>query len=180
MHDDGLPNNKHISPAKLAALHNGAWGWAMSIVGVDKPAAEDILQQVYLMIVEGRARYDGKSTLKTWLYGVIRNVGYRHYRRLRKDHLKLAVFAAEQRLNGIGSIDATQQSELENTQRQALVIEAMKRLPARQQQVLELTVYREFTLAQCASILGIRIGSVRTHYHRGKAALRQSLGASVE
>lgn len=180
MHDDVLPNNKLISPAQLAALHDGAWAWAMSIVAADKAVADDLLQQVYLLILEGRAHFDGKATLKTWLYGVIRNVGYRHHKGLTQHNLKTAIYAAEQRVNGVDFTDSTAQAEIEHVQQQDLLARAMNQLSPRQREVLELAVYREFTLEQCASILGIRVGSVRTHYHRGKAALRQALEVTGE
>ena len=88
MSNDVLPNNKLITPAQLAELHDGAWQWAMSIVGADRASAEDVLQQVYLKIVEGRAHYDGRSALKTWLYSVIRNTGASYARRRFKDQMK--------------------------------------------------------------------------------------------
>jgi RNA polymerase sigma factor (sigma-70 family) len=177
MSNDVLPNNKLITPAQLAELHDGAWRWTMSIVSKDQATADDVLQQVYLKIIEGRARYDGRSTLKTWLYGVIRNTGYRHYRRRVKDQLKVAKFGADREIDGVGVID---DAPLARDRNKLLVAQAMNQLPARQREVLELTVYREFTLEQCASILGIGVGSVRTHYHRGKASLRNSLGGLSE
>ena len=54
----------------------------------------------------------------------------------------------------------------------------MTMLPARQRDVLELIVYREFSLSECASILGMRVGSVRTHYQRAKVNLRKHLKTS--
>ena len=196
MSNDVLPNNKLITPAQLAELHDGAWQWAMSIVGADRASAEDVLQQVYLKIVEGRARYDGRSALKTWLYSVIRNTGASYARRRIKDQMKIANFSAEQKANGSSfderssegsgegssegpGIGAGEDAVVDDASRKQLVAQALFQLPTRQRDVLELTVYREFTLEQCASILGIRVGTVRTHYHRGKATLRQLLG-SVE
>ena len=35
--------------------------------------AADMLQTVYLKILDGKARYDGKASFKTWLFAVIRN-----------------------------------------------------------------------------------------------------------
>lgn len=184
MSNDVLPNNKLITPAQLAELHDGAWRWTMSIVGADRASADDVLQQVYLKIIEGRARYDGRSALKTWLYGVIRNTGASHARRRFKDQLKVARFGVEQTVNG-ASLTAGEGDEsgagaaVDEASKKGLIAQALNQLPARQREVLELSVYREFTLEQCAAILGIRVGSVRTHYHRGKATLKQLLG-SVE
>ena len=46
-------------------------------------------------------------------------------------------------------------------------------LPERQQQVLLLSFYHEMTLAQIAEVTQLHIGTVRTHYERGKATLKQ-------
>ena len=48
----------------------------------------------------------------------------------------------------------------------------LNRLPERQQQVLLLAFYHEMTLASIAELLEVHIGTVRTHYERGKAALK--------
>jgi Sigma-70 region 2 len=56
---------------QLAALHLESLGWARSCCRQDAEEAENVLQAVYLKIVEGRALFDGRSTLRTWLFAVI-------------------------------------------------------------------------------------------------------------
>lgn len=58
--------------AQLERLHSESFGWALSCCGHDETEAEDVLQTTYLKIVTGKARYEGRSSFKTWLFGVIR------------------------------------------------------------------------------------------------------------
>ena len=51
----------------------------------------------------------------------------------------------------------------------------LERLPPQQQQVLLLAFYHDHTLAEIAAIMDVHIGTVRTHYQRGKESLRQLL-----
>ena len=49
------------------------------------------------------------------------------------------------------------------------------RLSPRQRELLHLVFYQEQTIEESAQILGITVGSARTHYERGKARLREWL-----
>src|SRR5438552_6535022 len=64
-----------MSPADLTAelehLHAAAFGWALSCCGWDRTAAEDVLQASYLKLLDGRARFDGRSSFRTFVFGVI-------------------------------------------------------------------------------------------------------------
>src|SRR2546426_369219 len=74
-----------MSPQDLAAqleqLHAAAFGWALSCCGWDRPAAEDVLQASYLKILDGRARFDGRSGFRTWAFGVTRRTAQEARRR---------------------------------------------------------------------------------------------------
>src|SRR2546428_10879830 len=58
--------------AELERLHSASFGWALRCCRRDQTEAEEVLQTVYLKILEGKARYRGESKLKTWLFAVIR------------------------------------------------------------------------------------------------------------
>src|SRR3979409_1781520 len=57
---------------QLERAHADCFGWAMACCGRDRDDAEEVLQTVYLTVLDGHARYDGRSTFRTWLFGVIR------------------------------------------------------------------------------------------------------------
>ena len=53
--------------------------------------------------------------------------------------------------------------------------ELLSRLPERQHQVLLLVFYHGMTLTAVAELMELHIGTVRTHYERGKDALRDMI-----
>src|SRR5690606_31353748 len=59
------------------------------------------------------------------------------------------------------------------------LVEAMARLPKRQREVVALRHLAGLSEAETAAALRVSTGSVKTHLHRGLAALRSRLGAEV-
>ena len=55
------------------------------------------------------------------------------------------------------------------------VVAALRRLPVRQRECLVLRYYLDLSEAEIAAALGISTGSVKTHSHRGLAALEKTL-----
>ena len=68
---------------ELEALHMECWGWALACCRREPDLAEDVLQSAYLRVFSGRATFDGRSTLKTWVFGVIRLTAMEEERRRR-------------------------------------------------------------------------------------------------
>src|SRR5437764_13655584 len=66
---------------ELESLHSASFGWALSCCRRDYGAAEEVLQTVYLKILEGKARFRGEASLKTWLFAVIRKTAISEHRR---------------------------------------------------------------------------------------------------
>ncbi|HEX8803805.1 MAG TPA: SigE family RNA polymerase sigma factor [Acidimicrobiales bacterium] len=62
----------------------------------------------------------------------------------------------------------------------ARVVAALRRLPARQREALTLRYYLDLPVADVADAMGVSTGSVKTHVHRGLAALAQDMGEPVE
>src|SRR6185369_13178695 len=58
--------------AELEKLHQASFGWALSCCRHNHSDAEEVLQMVYLKILQGKAVYRGESKLQTWLFAVIR------------------------------------------------------------------------------------------------------------
>ena len=71
---DALENNPYVSRSALEALHADVYGWALSRCDFNHAAAEDLVQQAYVELLSGNARFDNKSTLKTFVFSVVQNL----------------------------------------------------------------------------------------------------------
>jgi len=141
----------------LKDLHQEAFHWSRQCCSFDDDLAKDVLQQVYLKILEGKANYQEKSQLKTWLFSVIRFTAS-EWRK--KDQ---NVYPME-----VDFDTAEMEVEVQTESHEALI----QMLPERQKEVLLLVFYHNLTLEKAAEVMGISIGSVRTHYDRGKTNLK--------
>ena len=140
--------------------HEAAYYWALQLCKHQPDSAQDVLQMTYLKILENKARYNEQSSFKTWLFSVIRFTALDHFKNQRK-------FQALETVQLTTAIDPL--AETPNLR------PILDQLPERQKQVLLLAFYHDLTLAAIAEVLDISIGSVRTHYSRGKEALKQYL-----
>src|SRR5262249_28180168 len=57
---------------EIERLHPASYGWALACCRFRRQEAEDVLQSAYLKVLDGRACYDGRSSVRTWLFAVIR------------------------------------------------------------------------------------------------------------
>jgi len=155
---------------ELERLHAAAFGWALACCAGDRAAAEDALQASYLKILDQSARFDGRASFRTWLFGVVRRTAAEQWRRaaLRR-LLPLAVLEAAPD----GRPDpAVALARAEATRRLEAALASLSR---RQREVLHLVFYQDLSIAEAAAVAGISVGTARTHYERGKAALRRLL-----
>jgi RNA polymerase sigma factor (sigma-70 family) len=153
---------------ELERLHAESFAWALGCCSRDRAEAEDVLQEAYLKILEGRARFLGRSSLKTFFFSVIRRTASEHRRRaLWRRFLPLGgenERPLRQPLPDEPPVDAA-------AERRIFVGRALRALARRQREVLTLVFAHGLTVEESAAALGISIGSARVHYQRGKARM---------
>lgn len=149
----------------LEAHHGESFGWAMACCNRDYDDAEEVLQIAYLKIVEGKAKFDGRSQFKTWLFAVIRRTALERFRWKHARRRAAVFFGMEQELPA--------DDRIERNETASRLLRALASLSRRQREVIELVFYHDLTIEESARTLGISIGSARVHYERGKKRLQQ-------
>ena len=136
--------------------------------------AEDLAQEVFLRIHRHLGRFNGRSSLKTWIYRVTLN----HCRsKLSRKRYPTAPLAEEVEEGGV-HLEATGRGPEE----QSLAQDAARRVAAGLVRVKP--KYREAVILrdieglaydEIAEVLGVRIGTVRSRIARGRDQLRLAL-----
>ncbi|MDX5340368.1 MAG: RNA polymerase sigma factor [Cyclobacteriaceae bacterium] len=146
----------------LRQHHREAFLWARQCCGFDGELAKDVMQQVYLKVLEGKAKMKTESHPKTWVFSVIR---FTALDELRKKGKWMEVEIEENMVWEVEIEEAESHEDL------------IKRLPKMQQEVLLMVFYHDMTLEEAAKVLQLHIGTVRTHYDRGKKKLKEWIEA---
>ncbi len=160
--------------AELETLHSASFGWALHCCRRDRAEAEEVLQMVYLKILEGKACFRGDASLKTWLFAVIRKTAISEHRKNLLRKLRWSDMS-EQRATSVSLLEQPGRA-FEKSEAQAMFQDALNSLPRRQREALHLVFYQDLSLSEAAEVMGISIGSARQHYDRGKKCLRECLG----
>ncbi len=144
---------------------------------------DDLAQDCFLRLYRALPGFRGEALIGTYLYRIAVNVAQNEWkRRQREDRRHVSLSAPlsvedpastwESRLEHPGA-DALEQ--LEEAEFAALVQQHLNQLSQVEQSVLVLYHQEERSYEQIAHILGMPIGTVRTHLHRGRNKMRQSL-----
>lgn len=157
-------------------MHPDTFAWALRCSLGDREEAEDALHAAYERILDGRARFDGRSSLRTWLFGVVRRTALeeRH-----KSWLRLTRLRRWFERSGSERGDRTDPGDLVAGETAARLKHALAELSKRQREILHLVFYQELSVQEAAEVLGMPVGTARTHYERGKTRLRAILAGEV-
>jgi RNA polymerase sigma factor (sigma-70 family) len=168
--DDALEKNPHVSRQALQSVHESLFGWALSRSNFDRCAAEDLMQQAYVEVLSGRARFDNKSALRTFLFGVVQNLAMSQRRQIANRLRIVRRHSGELRQD-----EQADDNQSDGNDALADVWRAVAKLPARQRDITELVFCREMTIEEASSVMGVTVGTGRVHYDRAKKALAISL-----
>jgi RNA polymerase sigma-70 factor, ECF subfamily len=146
--------------------------------------AEEVVQDTWLAVLRGLARFEGRSSLKTWLFSILvnraRSTGVREARSVPVADAGPVVDAARFGPDGAWAVPPEHWIEEAENRIDALKLAEMLRpaldaLPPRQREVVLLRDVETLTSAEVCDVLGISEANQRVLLHRGRAKLRQAL-----
>jgi RNA polymerase sigma-70 factor (ECF subfamily) len=165
---------------------------ALAYVG-DRGVAEDVVQETWLTCLRSLDRFEGRSSLKTWIFGIVINVA----RSRRRKESRILPFASFwRRDDGEGNrptVDPSRfgsdgmwrdgphrwdnipESKVLGDETLRHVRSAIDALPPKQREVILLRDVAGFEAGEVSALLGISAANERVRLHRARAAVRQAL-----
>jgi RNA polymerase sigma factor (sigma-70 family) len=138
---------------------------------------DDLAQDVFLRLYRALPSFRGEALITTYLYRIAVNVAQDEWKRRRRDdrsHVSLSdeTSAWEERLP---HPDRNAEQQIEEREFQQTVEEQFQRLSQIERTIIVLYHQEERTYEQISYSLGMPIGTVRTHLHRGRKKLREAI-----
>jgi RNA polymerase sigma-70 factor (ECF subfamily) len=146
------------------AHHNQLFNFIRKRVD-DPDVAKDLLQDVFLKILDKIDTLKDSEKLQNWLYQITRNIISDYYRQKQKEN-KLAEYPFE----------AHEPEELNAmSQAESWIGLYVDELPENYRQAVELFELQGLSIAEIAQQLGISYTNARARIQRGRKALKKSL-----
>lgn len=133
--------------------------------------AKDLVQDTFFHALQSAHRFAGRSSIFTWLHGILLNLSRDHNRKRRR-------FVFDEALtSGVAPAEDLLHPDAEFTS--STLGAALRRLSPAHRQVLVLRFYEEMKLREIAAHLGISRGTVKSRLHYAIAEMQKILPAEL-
>jgi RNA polymerase sigma-70 factor (ECF subfamily) len=154
-------------------------------------SAEDVAQETWIAVLRGVDRFEGRSSLKTWLFRILvnraRTAGVKEHRVIAVDPQMSDISVSPSRFDQGGQwseppvpfTDAIEDG-IANEPLVRLVHESIARLPEAPRAVVTLRDVQGLSTTEVAELLGITEANVRVILHRSRARIRSEVEAKMQ
>ena len=146
---------------------------ALRITG-DADAANDCAQEAFIRAYRALHQYDPTLPFGPWLYRITTNASLNHVQRWHAREMPVDELPERS-----AEIDEGPEATAVRREEVAEVVAAMADLPAAYRAALTLRHMQQLSYQEVADALGIPLGTVKTHLHRARAALKVRIAARV-
>lgn len=172
--EDLLEMIRNGNDAAFAELYENFHGkifrfvWQMS---GSRSAAEDILQEVFLVVLQKMGNFDrSRGSLSSYLFGIAR-IHVLRWLEENKEHKVPLENASEDASKEV----ETPFTELSREESITKLRKAILSLPEQYREVIVLCELQELSYSEAASVIGCALGTVRSRLHRARGLLGQKL-----
>src|SRR5947209_9720394 len=140
----------------------------------DYGLAEEILQDTLVAVWKSAHRFEGRSSLRTWLIGIARRQAHNT---LRQRKLPLA---DESEMEGLAATEPEPEAFMLASIARDELAEAFRQLAPLHREVLALVFVYELSYSETSTILEVPVGTVKSRICNARRALRTVLDAREE
>ena len=157
----------------------------------DRQIAEDVVQDAWLTAIRTLDRFEGRSSLKTWISGIVINIARARRRKESRlltftallggdDRRKPTVDPSRFGRDGVWrelprAWENVPEASLIGKEEVGRIQAAIDELPAKHREVIVLRDVAQLDATEVSDLLGISPENQRVRLHRARAAVRKSL-----
>lgn len=160
------------SPSAEAAFEEHfAMVWrGLRRLGVVEGALDDATQDVFLVLHRRWNDFQGQSSLKTWIYGIVMRVASDHTRRARRDSSRYSQVELD-----LASTLATPDQVYQRREAGRLLHRSLERLAETERQILVLVDLEEQSVIDAAEAIGIKLNTAYTRLRRARKSFEKAV-----
>jgi RNA polymerase sigma-70 factor, ECF subfamily len=157
--------DKLAMQALFARHRTFVYRWVLGFLS-NETLAEDLLSEVFLEVWRKADRFEGRSSVPTWLMSIAR------FKALSALRQRVDLELTEEIEIGIADPADDPETALQVKLRAMLLRRALNRLSSQHREIIDLVYYHEKSIVECVEILGIPTATVKTRmfYARKKLA----------
>ena len=141
--------------------------WARRLCNGDEHLADDLAQEAFIKAYMALAAFRGDAKFSVWLYRIVFNVAASKWRKKKLDWCNID----EQ------PDIAAEACELHQFAASEDITRAMQVLTEPQRIAVQLCFEEGFSHDEAAQVMGVPLGTLKTHFNRAKAKLKISLAS---
>jgi RNA polymerase sigma-70 factor, ECF subfamily len=141
--------------------------------------AEDVVQETFLKAFRQLDRFEGRSSVGSWLHRIAANCAYDALRRRERDKARTTTPQAEDELDALPARDPSLDRLVHSKEVSRRVGVAMARLSPLERSAFVLRHFEQLSTREIGEVLGLEAGAAKQSVFRAVRKLRDALGLFV-
>jgi RNA polymerase sigma factor (sigma-70 family) len=134
--------------------------------------AEDLLQEIFIKIVNGKNSFAFQSSVRTWIWTITRNALTDYYRSAANQHRKMdEEFLSEEGEEVLPSLEESQEEMILKKTSQRQLELCLEELPANQKEAVLLQTQSELSYEEVGAIMKTTTKAIKSLLSRARAGL---------
>lgn len=140
----------------------------------DRQVAEDLSHEVYVKAIRAYSSFEGRSSEKTWLFAIAKNVSIDHFRKKTVRSKYDATFF-DWETDEVKSKDKTPEQQSIDKEELKAILEHLDTCTMDQRLVIIMRFFNDLSISDTADVLEWTEGKVKTTQHRALKSLRKKM-----
>jgi RNA polymerase sigma-70 factor, ECF subfamily len=153
-----VPEVPEVPPFATVYDHHVKFVWrVLGRLGVARADLEDVCQEVFIVVHRRLAEFEGRSTLRTWIYGIALRCASDHRRR------------AARRPNPVPDVELVAPSDVAARDARATLERLLELLDSDKREVFVLFELEELAMAEVVAVVGCPLQTGYSRLHAARA-----------